>query len=250
VRRWCSAVRTAEPSSGRGQKQTVSLVGEPNHRLPQCFCPSLGCGQYLFRGSLGAGAGPNVRDRLCQIIRKHNLDPKLVKAYAVDFCSTKTLRRRGRGHCSRRGCLDQQCFLNVKGEFGERREWRHVSAESSCDFLENDRVVASECGGKSWATRQDLWCAEIPSRWYEQRKSPAFRSIRSFCYGYARWAVSGFSTAGLPVQSVRHASTPNFYSHANLMQQFRGTVFPDSFKVSQALCERAVRLAQRSGEFE
>ena len=40
----------------------------------------------------GNGAGPKVRDRLCQLIRQHKLDPELVKAYAVDFCSTKTLR--------------------------------------------------------------------------------------------------------------------------------------------------------------
>src|ERR1017187_3824617 len=38
------------------------------------------------------GSGPKVRDRLCQIIRQHKLDPELVKAYAVDFCGTKTLR--------------------------------------------------------------------------------------------------------------------------------------------------------------
>jgi hypothetical protein len=40
----------------------------------------------------GSGAGPKVRDRLCQIIRQHKLDPELVKSYAVDFCGTKTLR--------------------------------------------------------------------------------------------------------------------------------------------------------------
>jgi len=40
----------------------------------------------------GNGAGPKVRDRLCQIIRQHQLDAELVKAYAVDFCGTKTLR--------------------------------------------------------------------------------------------------------------------------------------------------------------
>jgi hypothetical protein len=36
--------------------------------------------------------GPRVRDYLYQIIREHQLDPVLVKAYAVDFCGTKTLR--------------------------------------------------------------------------------------------------------------------------------------------------------------
>src|ERR1017187_6548228 len=40
--------------------------------------------------------GPKVRDRLCQIIRQHQLDPELVKAYAVDFCGTKTLSEASR----------------------------------------------------------------------------------------------------------------------------------------------------------
>jgi hypothetical protein len=40
----------------------------------------------------GWTSGPRVRDRLCQLIRQHQLDPELVKAYAVDFCGTKTLR--------------------------------------------------------------------------------------------------------------------------------------------------------------
>ena len=40
----------------------------------------------------GNGNGPKVRVRLCQIIRQHKLDAELVKAYAVDFCGTKTLR--------------------------------------------------------------------------------------------------------------------------------------------------------------
>jgi hypothetical protein len=44
----------------------------------------------------GNGAGPKVRDRLCQIIRQHRLDAELVKAYAIDFCGTKTLRNASR----------------------------------------------------------------------------------------------------------------------------------------------------------
>ena len=40
----------------------------------------------------GSGSGHKVRDRLCQIIRQHKLDPELVKAYAVDFCGTKALK--------------------------------------------------------------------------------------------------------------------------------------------------------------
>jgi hypothetical protein len=44
----------------------------------------------------GNGGGPKVRDRLCQLIRQHKLDPELVKAYAVDFCGTKTLHEASR----------------------------------------------------------------------------------------------------------------------------------------------------------
>jgi hypothetical protein len=44
----------------------------------------------------GNYGGPKVRDRLCQIIRQHQLDANLVKAYAVDFCCAKTLREASR----------------------------------------------------------------------------------------------------------------------------------------------------------
>jgi hypothetical protein len=38
-----------------------------------------------------AKAQPRLRDQLCLLIRQHNLDPTLVKAYAADFCGTQTL---------------------------------------------------------------------------------------------------------------------------------------------------------------
>ncbi|GAC1440791.1 MAG: hypothetical protein NVS9B5_37410 [Terriglobales bacterium] len=44
----------------------------------------------------GFSTRPLVRDRLCQLIRQHKLDPNLVKAYAVDFCGTKTLKEASR----------------------------------------------------------------------------------------------------------------------------------------------------------
>src|SRR5579864_2525434 len=40
----------------------------------------------------GNYSGPRVRDRLCQIIRQHQLDATLVKSYATDFCGVKSLR--------------------------------------------------------------------------------------------------------------------------------------------------------------
>src|SRR5207253_1683110 len=44
----------------------------------------------------GNYGGHKVRDRLCQLIRQHQLDANLVKSYAVDFCGTKTLREASR----------------------------------------------------------------------------------------------------------------------------------------------------------
>ena len=44
----------------------------------------------------GDYGGPTVRDRLCQIIRQHQLDPNLVKSYATDFCRVNVLREANR----------------------------------------------------------------------------------------------------------------------------------------------------------
>jgi hypothetical protein len=57
---------------------------EPNKIPPQ-----------TAKGNYGS---PKVRDRLCQIIRQHELDPNLVKAYATDFCGVKALRDATREH--------------------------------------------------------------------------------------------------------------------------------------------------------
>ncbi len=40
----------------------------------------------------GNRGGRTVRDRLCQLIRQHQLDATLVKSYATDFCGVKALR--------------------------------------------------------------------------------------------------------------------------------------------------------------
>lgn len=46
----------------------------------------------------GSGNGHlRLRDRLCLLIRQHQLDPILVKRYAADFCGTQELREAGRG---------------------------------------------------------------------------------------------------------------------------------------------------------
>ncbi len=50
-----------------------------------------------YPGSNGSSNGqPRLRDQLCLLIRRYNLDPTLVKAYAADFCGTQTLKEASR----------------------------------------------------------------------------------------------------------------------------------------------------------
>lgn len=63
----------------------MPAVASPAPKVPPVASGSNG-------GTNGNGNGHKVRDRLCQIIRQHKLDPELVKAYAVDFCGTEALK--------------------------------------------------------------------------------------------------------------------------------------------------------------
>ena len=69
--------------------EEVGSFAEPAHsyREPNKLPPQPANGNY---------GGPKVRDRLCQIIRQHQLDPNLVKSYAVDYCGVKILREASR----------------------------------------------------------------------------------------------------------------------------------------------------------
>jgi hypothetical protein len=67
--------------------EEIGTTPNPGEKLPP---------QNANSNRNGNGSGPKVRDRLCQLIRQHKLDPALVKAYAVDFCGTKTLRESSR----------------------------------------------------------------------------------------------------------------------------------------------------------
>ena len=44
-----------------------------------------------YNGNGATNSQPRLRDQLCLLIREHNLDATLVKAYAADFCGTQAL---------------------------------------------------------------------------------------------------------------------------------------------------------------
>jgi len=58
--------------------------GPPAPREGKAVCPPNGNGSANHR--------PRLRDKLCLLIRKYELDPSFVKRYAADFCGTETLR--------------------------------------------------------------------------------------------------------------------------------------------------------------
>jgi hypothetical protein len=43
-------------------------------------------------GNGSTNGQPRLRDKLCLLIRRYELDPNLIKRYAADFCGTETLR--------------------------------------------------------------------------------------------------------------------------------------------------------------
>jgi len=57
--------------------------------------------QAVGNNGNGDFGGRTVRDRLCQLIRQHQLDPALVKSYATDFCGVKALRDASREQVER-----------------------------------------------------------------------------------------------------------------------------------------------------
>ena len=96
---WSTAPRCGLPKPGRSTvpcARPTASASARSRRLGSLARASTGCSgvEESSRHSRANGncGGPNVRDRLCQLIRQHQLDADLVKAYAIDFCGVKTLR--------------------------------------------------------------------------------------------------------------------------------------------------------------
>jgi hypothetical protein len=70
----CSVEELGRPSSAQSPSD--------NHAPPSTPCAPNGSNN----------GHPRLRDQLCLLIRKYELDPTLVKRYAADFCGTETLR--------------------------------------------------------------------------------------------------------------------------------------------------------------
>jgi hypothetical protein len=73
---------------------SVEELGSPFSTLEPANEEISHTGQPNSNGS--PNGQPRLRDKLCLLIRRYELDPNLVKRYAADFCGTETLRQAGR----------------------------------------------------------------------------------------------------------------------------------------------------------
>jgi hypothetical protein len=72
---------------------------------------------------------PRLRDRLCLLVRQHQLDAALVKAYAADYCGTPTLRDASReqveafiNHLAERAAKDRDGLLCQLNSYSKSQE--------------------------------------------------------------------------------------------------------------------------------
>jgi hypothetical protein len=91
----------------RGAEMRIAETRAVNRALRKaygiglCSVEELGSNPFAFEptkhfdpaGGNGSTNGqPRLRDKLCLLIRRYELDPNLIKRYAADFCGTETLR--------------------------------------------------------------------------------------------------------------------------------------------------------------
>jgi hypothetical protein len=84
--------RALRKAYGIGLCSVEELGSQPPIAPPQAE----GKAAHPPNGNGSANGQPRLRDKLCLLIRKYELDPDLVKRYAADFCGTETLRDAGR----------------------------------------------------------------------------------------------------------------------------------------------------------
>ena len=67
--------------------EELGFLSSPHERVQ-----SEGIDSNHSNGNGSRTSQPRLRDKLCLLIRKYELDPTLVKRYAADFCGTEALR--------------------------------------------------------------------------------------------------------------------------------------------------------------
>jgi len=77
--------RALRKAYGIGLCSVEELGSQPSSIPPQREAKTV----HPPNGNGSANGQPRLRDKLCLLIRKYELDPNLVKRYAADFCGTE-----------------------------------------------------------------------------------------------------------------------------------------------------------------
>jgi hypothetical protein len=80
--------RALRKAYGIGLCSVEELGWEPKANVPSHQQKS----SFTSHNNDNQNGNPRLRDRLCLLIRQHQLDANLVKAYAADCCGTPNLR--------------------------------------------------------------------------------------------------------------------------------------------------------------
>jgi hypothetical protein len=105
---------------------SVEELGWTPKESPQ---PSRNGGSAAGANGNGHSAAPRLRDRLCLLIREHQLDPTLVKAYAADYCGTPAIHNATKeqveafvNHLAERAAKDRAALLCHLNSFARPEE--------------------------------------------------------------------------------------------------------------------------------
>jgi hypothetical protein len=82
------------------ESRAVSRALRKAYGIGSCSFEELGSAPSLFEPTVrvapnrhgSANGQTRLRDKLCLLIRRYELDPNLIKRYAADFCGTESLR--------------------------------------------------------------------------------------------------------------------------------------------------------------
>ena len=150
---------------------------------------------------------PRLRDKLCLLIRKYELDPNLVKRYAADFCGTQELRDAGRdlieafvSTVAEEAAKDRAALVCKLNSYSQPEEVTvmkrhfpglHVEPAQANEFLEGIFLVRVDRAYYRWHPQKPFF---ILSFTVMEPKDFASRKIagRLYCTQKSLWKLNWF----------------------------------------------------------
>ncbi len=144
--------------------------------------------------SVSNNGQPRLRDRLCLLIRQHQLDPVLVKRYAANFCGTQTLRDSSRelvesfvNHLAEWAARDREGGEGVKRHI----PGLHREAQNGDGILEGLFLVRVERVFYRWHPQKPFFALRLAILEPKEHSGQTI-SGRLYCTRKALWKLNWF----------------------------------------------------------